>query len=71
LAELEFILKKVGERIAYYREKKGMNQSDLARAMDKDRQVVQKLETGKVNPTIKTLHEIASVLGIDITDLLN
>lgn len=47
-----------------------MNQSDLARELDKDRQIIQRMETGKVNPTIKTLQKIADVLEIDIIDLI-
>lgn len=70
LAKLEHILKLVGQRIAYYRKQKGLNQSQLANLLDKDRQVIQRLETGKVNPTVKTLHELAEVLDIELTDLL-
>lgn len=71
LAALEEILQHIGNRIAHYRKLKGLNQSELARALDKDRQVIQKLETGLVNPTIKTLYDISIALDIDITDLLN
>jgi DNA-binding XRE family transcriptional regulator len=61
----------MGLRITFFREKNGMNQSDLVRDLEKDRQTIQKLQTGKVNPTIRTLHQICEVLKIEITDLLN
>ncbi len=50
---------------------KGWNQSDLARACNKDRQAIEKLENGRVNPTLYTLHEIAEALQIPLSDLVN
>ncbi len=70
MAKLDDILKRIGARIAYYRKQKSMNQSDLARELNKDRQVIQRIEKGKVNATIKTLHEISDALDIEIADLL-
>ena len=49
--------KKVGNRIIELRLKKGWNQSDLARECGKDRQAIEKLENGKVNPTIYSLYD--------------
>lgn len=62
--------KKVGEKIIELRNKKGWSQSDLARACGKDRQAIEKLENGKVNPTVYTVHEIANSLEIDLYQLL-
>ena len=53
---------KVGKKIIEIRTKKGWSQSDLARASHKDRQAIEKLENGKVNPTIYTLYELAKAL---------
>lgn len=47
--------KALGTRIIKLREQKGWSQSDLARACNKDRQAIEKLENGKVNPTLYTL----------------
>ena len=47
----EQLKKKVGQRIVELRSQKGWSQSDLARACNKDRQALEKLENGKVNPT--------------------
>ena len=44
--------KKVGKRIIELRTQKGWSQSDLARTCEKDRQALEKLEKGKVNPTL-------------------
>ena len=61
---------KVGQRIVELRTKKGWSQSDLARACDKDRQALEKLENGKVNPTIYSLLEISMALGVPLHQLV-
>ncbi len=63
--------KKIGQRIIEFREQKGWSQSDLARACNKDRQAIEKLENGKVNPTVYTLHEIANALEISLSKLVD
>ncbi|MFC0185848.1 helix-turn-helix transcriptional regulator [Pseudarcicella hirudinis] len=47
------------------------SQSDLARACHKDRQAIEKLENGKVNPTLYTLHEIATALEVSLSKLVD
>jgi putative transcriptional regulator len=61
--------KKIGQRIISLREKKGLSQSDLARACSKDRQAIEKLENGRVNPTLYTLYEIAKALEIPLSTI--
>lgn len=67
----EELKKKIGQRIVALRSQKGWSQSDLARACDKDRQALEKLENGKVNPTLFTLLEISRALEVRIKDLVN
>jgi len=67
----EELKKKVGQRIVELRGKKGWNQSDLARACNKDRQALEKLENGKVNPTIYSLLEIAKALDVPLKELVD
>lgn len=55
----EQLKKKIGQRIVELRSQKGWSQSDLARACNKDREAMEKLENGKVNPTIYSLLEIS------------
>lgn len=62
--------KALGTRIIKLREQKGWSQSDLARACNKDRQAIEKLENGKVNPTLYTLLELANALGISLPELV-
>ncbi|WP_103072580.1 helix-turn-helix domain-containing protein [Aquimarina sediminis] len=67
----EQLKKKVGQRIVELRSQKGWSQSDLARACDKDRQALEKLENGKVNPTIYSLLEIAKALEVPLKKLVD
>ncbi len=63
--------KKIGQRIIEIRKQKGWSQSDLARACGKDRQAMEKLENGKVNPTIYTLLEISKALDVPLNKLVD
>lgn len=67
----EQLKKKVGQRIVELRSQKGWSQSDLARACNKDRQALEKLENGKVNPTIYSLLEIAKALEVPLNKLVD
>lgn len=66
----EEYIKKIGKNIVKLRVSKGIRQVDLAFLLDMDDSSLRRLETGKTNPTVKTLHRIAEALEIDITDLL-
>ncbi|WP_295213712.1 helix-turn-helix transcriptional regulator [uncultured Chryseobacterium sp.] len=61
----------LGKRIIKLREEKGWSQSDLARACNKDRQAIEKLENGKVNPTLYTLLELANALEVSLPELVD
>lgn len=63
--------KELGKRIVELREQKGWSQSDLARACNKDRQAIEKLENGKVNPTLYTLLEIAKAIEVSLSELVD
>ncbi len=67
----EQLKKKVGQCIVELRSQKGWSQSDLARACNKDRQAIEKLENGKVNPTIYSLLEIANALEVPLKKLVD
>ena len=67
----EQLKKKIGQHIVELRSQKGWSQSDLARASNKDRQAIEKLENGKVNPTIYSLLEIAKALEVPLKELVD
>lgn len=57
-------------RIAQAREHKGLNQSELARAMGVSPQAVQNWESGKASPRGSRLTNLAEVLGVSVQSLL-
>lgn len=63
-------MESVGDRIARARAAKGMNQSDLARALKVTPQAVQKWEAGGSLPKGARLRHVASALGTTIEHLL-
>jgi putative transcriptional regulator len=66
----EAYLKKLGSHIAQLRISKGMSQAELARCCDKDPQSLNRLERGRINPSIIYLQEIANELGVNIKELV-
>lgn len=71
IVKKEEYCKKIGQHVVKLREAKGWTQSDLARACGKDRQAIEKIENGKVNPTAFSLLEVATALGLPHTEMLN
>ena len=67
--EREAYLKTIGLNVRKERVKKGFSQMELAYRCGKDQPSINRLERGKVNPTIYYLAEIAAGLGIDINTL--
>ena len=67
----KLLKKKIGQRIVELRSQKGWTQSDLARASNKDRQAIEKLENGKVNPTVYSLYEISKALEVPLKKLMD
>lgn len=69
LGKKEFLIK-LGKRIIKLREKKGWSQSELSRNCYKDRQSIERLENGKINPSAYYLKEVADGLGVAVDELL-
>ncbi len=53
------------------RDSLGLRQVDLANRADIDDGFLRRIETGKVNPTIKTLEKIANGLEVEMKDLFD
>ena len=62
--------KLVGRNAARIRLAKGLTQEQLAERSGLSQQYLSGLERGKRNPTIVTLYEIASALGVSHVDLV-
>ena len=67
--EKEFI-KKLGKRIVSLRKEKNMKQIDLAVEINIEDSALRRIESGRTNPTLKTLLRIAGGLEVSIIELL-
>lgn len=61
--------KKLGMRIKKLRKMKGLTQSELAEKTGLSDNFIGIIERGKGGGTLKTLHKIANVLGVEIKEL--
>jgi putative transcriptional regulator len=71
VADKNILLKQFGAHIKQIRLKKNLTQFDVACLINKDRQSIQRLESGKINPTVYYLFELAESLGVDFKTLTN
>lgn len=62
---------KLGKNIAAIRKKKNISQYKLAKEILTDQSNLARIEEGKVNPTVKTLLKISSVLGCKVKDFFD
>ena len=67
----EEFLKKLGKHVIKIRTQKGWSQAELARNCDKERQSVERLENGKINPSAYYLLQVANGLDISLNELLD
>lgn len=67
------ILKAVGKKIKELRESKGLSQVDLVGKIigDIDTTNISRIEAGRTNPTLYTLHRIATALEVELKDLVD
>lgn len=63
-------LNSLGKRVQEIRSEKGLTLKELAHAIGKDPQSINRLEMGKINPSYLYLQEVCVGLDIDITELL-
>ncbi len=65
-------MKDIGQKIKFWREKKGLAQSRLAELTGLHITTIGKIEAKmSMNPEIDTLQKIANALDISLTELLN
>jgi transcriptional regulator with XRE-family HTH domain len=60
----------VGQNVRRIRQKKGLTQEQFSEISGFSQQYLSGLEKGKRNPTIVTVFELASTLGVSHMDLL-
>lgn len=59
----------VGKRIKILRKKLNLTQFDLAVRADLEANAIQRIETGRVNSTLKTLLKISNALEVEFYEL--
>lgn len=69
-ASTDRLLAEIGRRVRAARERAGLSQQKAATATGSDFRYLQRLETGRINPTVATLAKIAAGLGVDFFDLI-
>ena len=62
--------KLVGRNAARIRKEKGLTQEQLSERSGLSQQYLSGLEHGRRNPTIVTIHELATALGVSHVDLV-
>ena len=62
--------KLVGRNFGRFRREKGFTQESFAEASGFTQQYISDLERGRRNPTVVTLFELASTLGVSHVDLI-
>jgi transcriptional regulator with XRE-family HTH domain len=62
--------KLVGGNVRRIRQKKGLTHEQLAEISGFSQQYISGLEQGRRNPTVVTLYELASALGVSHLDLV-
>ena len=62
--------KLVGANFARIRRERGLTQEQVAERSGFSQQYLSGLESGRRNPTIVTLYELATALGVDHLDLV-
>ena len=67
--EKDALLKTLGEKIRSVRKEKNMTQAQLAHAIGKDQQSIQRLEAGMINPSYLYLREISVGLESTLEDI--
>ena len=60
----------VGNNVRRIRQEKGLTQEQFAERSGFSQQYISSLENGRRNPTIVTIYEIATALGVSHIDLV-
>jgi len=67
----ENFLKKLGKNVTRLRKEVGISQTELALRCDKDRQNLNRLEKGRINPSAFYLLQISKELNVPLKDLFD
>ena len=60
----------VGRNVKRFRQRKGLTQEQFAEVSGFSQQYISSLENGRRNPTVVTLYELATALGVSHMELV-
>jgi transcriptional regulator with XRE-family HTH domain len=61
----------IGDRLRRERAERGLSLRELARRLDVSPSLVSQIETGKIQPSVRTLYAMVSELGVSFDDVFN
>ena len=61
----------IGDRLRRERAERGLSLRELARRLDVSPSLVSQIETGKIQPSVRTLYAMVSELGVSLDDVFN
>src|SRR5438093_4905794 len=61
----------LGERLRRERDRLGLSLRELARRLEVSPSLVSQIETGKIQPSVRTLYAIVSELGVSLDELFS
>jgi transcriptional regulator with XRE-family HTH domain len=61
----------LGERLRAERTERGLSLRELARRLDVSPSLVSQIETGKIQPSVRTLYAMVSELGVSLDDVFS
>lgn len=70
MEDWQILSKTVGENIVRLRMSKNLRQIDLATLLNIEDSSLRRIESGRTNPTLKTLCKIAKALDVKVQELL-
>ena len=61
----------IGDRLRRERAERGLSLRELARRLDVSPSLVSQIETGKIQPSVRTLYAMVSELGVSLDDVFH
>lgn len=70
MSEDEELIKKIGQKIVQLRKERNLKQIELSVRLNIEDSALRRIESGRTNPTIKTLYRIAKELNVELYELV-
>ena len=67
----DILLKSFGTHVKNVRKSKQLTQIEVSSAMNRDQQSLQRVESGRVNPSLTYLIDLSKALGVTLHELLS